>query len=173
MSCECEKNKPKSEGRRKFLSKLSLWIGAGIGTVLAFPLVTAMLDPVTRKTESQWRKVGHIDDFKKGETKKITFKNSRPYKWGNKMSDSAAYIRRKENNNFEAFSVNCTHLGCPVRWFQKPELFMCPCHGGVYYKDGSTAAGPPPKPLPKYPVRIQNGAVEIQTSEIPITKLNA
>jgi menaquinol-cytochrome c reductase iron-sulfur subunit len=38
---------------------------------------------------------------------------------------------------------------------------MCPCHGGVYYKDGSVAAGPPPRPLERYPVRVQDGQVEI------------
>ncbi|HLV79830.1 MAG TPA: hypothetical protein VKT32_06085 [Chthonomonadaceae bacterium] len=46
---------------------------------------------------------------------------------------------------------------------------MCPCHGGDYYPDGKVAAGPPPKALTRYPVRIYNGQVEIQTSAIPIT----
>jgi menaquinol-cytochrome c reductase iron-sulfur subunit len=50
------------------------------------------------------------------------------------------------------------------------ELFMCPCHGGVYYKDGSVAAGPPPLPLVRYGVRIQNGEVRISSVIVPITK---
>jgi len=58
---------------------------------------------------------------------------------------------------------------CPVRWLQDAKLFLCPCHGGVYYSSGETAAGPPPKPLPRYPVRVRNGKVEIQTSTLPIT----
>jgi len=48
-------------------------------------------------------------------------------------------------------------------------LFMCPCHGGVYYNDGTVAAGPPPKPLIRYDVRTLNGQVEIKTMAIPIT----
>jgi menaquinol-cytochrome c reductase iron-sulfur subunit len=64
--------------------------------------------------------------------------------------------------------VNCTHLGCPVQWFENAKLFLCPCHGGVYQADGSVAAGPPPKPLPQYPIRVQGGQVEIQTAPIPI-----
>jgi menaquinol-cytochrome c reductase iron-sulfur subunit len=45
---------------------------------------------------------------------------------------------------------------------------MCPCHGGVYYQDGTVAAGPPPRPLPQYPVRLVDGKVEIRTDPIPI-----
>ena len=73
------------------------------------------------------------------------------------------------DREFMAFSVNCTHLGCPVRWLQDADLFMCPCHGGVYYNDGTVAAGPPPKPLIRYDVRTFNGQVEIKTMAIPIT----
>ena len=46
------------------------------------------------------------------------------------------------DDEFVAFSVNCAHLGCPVRWLREAHLFMCPCHGGVYYEDGRVAAGP-------------------------------
>ena len=45
---------------------------------------------------------------------------------------------------------------------------MCPCHGGVYYEDGRVAAGPPPHPLTRYPVRVQNGEVAIRSDPIPI-----
>lgn len=48
-------------------------------------------------------------------------------------------------------------------------LFMCPCHGGVYYEDGEVAAGPPPRLLPRYSVRVRNRQVEILASPIPLT----
>jgi hypothetical protein len=39
---------------------------------------------------------------------------------------------------------------------------MCPCHGGVYYEDGSYASGPPPRGLYEYDIRFRrpgaNGA---------------
>jgi len=72
-----------------------------------------------------------------------------------------------------AFAVNCTHLGCPVRWKEEASLFMCPCHGGVYYKDGTVAAGPPPKALTQYQVRVNGGAVEIKTSPVPLTDMTS
>ena len=46
---------------------------------------------------------------------------------------------------------------------------MCPCHGGVFYKDGRVASGPPPQPLATYPVRVRDGRVEILTSPLPIS----
>ena len=64
--------------------------------------------------------------------------------------------------------MHCTHLGCPVRWMPDAELFMCPCHGGVYYKDGTVAAGPPQAPLPRYNVRLKNNEVQIEAAPIPI-----
>ncbi len=178
MSCNCEKNKEtenieNSVDRRGFLTKLTFAIGGFIGAILALPLFTAMLDPITRKKGTIWRKVGMLSDFKVGETKMVSFENASPYKWAGKISNSAAYLRQETNGDFVAFSVNCAHLGCPVRWEAKAELFMCPCHGGVYYKDGSRAAGPPPRGLYKYPVRIVNNAVEIETESIPITTITS
>ena len=70
--------------------------------------------------------------------------------------------------DFVAFSVNCAHLGCPVQWRPQAQLFLCPCHGGVYYPDGSVAAGPPPHGLTRYPVRVKDGLVEIAAQPIPI-----
>ena len=75
-------------------------------------------------------------------------------------ANTAAWLRRNGEDQFVAFAMNCTHLGCPVHWLQDAGLFMCPCHGGVYYSDGQVAAGPPPHALFKYPVRIRDGEVE-------------
>jgi len=178
MSCDCEEQNTTDSNsevanRRSFLTKITIAIGGFVGTVLAFPLITALLDPVTRKKDKKWRIVGELSDFEEGKTKMVSFKNASLYQWGEKISYSAAYIRRDENNKLTAFSVNCAHLGCPVRWEQEAELFMCPCHGGVYYKDGSRAAGPPPRGLYTYPIRIVNQQIEIETESIPITSMSS
>jgi menaquinol-cytochrome c reductase iron-sulfur subunit len=52
-------------------------------------------------------------------------------------------------------------------------LFICPCHGGVYYKDGAVASGPPPKALVRYQVRLNKDAVEIKTAPVPVTNITA
>ena len=99
----------------------------------------------------------------------VTFEDASPVPWAGVTGKTAAWLRRDPAGQFTAFAVNCTHLGCPVRWIQDADLFMCPCHGGVYYKDGTVAAGPPPRPLTRYPVRMNGSQVEILASPTPIT----
>ena len=159
--------------RRSFLTRIIVGVGAFVTTVLAVPFITAMVDPPLRRKQRVWRPVGRVDDFKTGETTLVTFENANPYNWSKEIAQTAAYLRREEDGSFTAFSINCAHLGCPVRWVQESELFLCPCHGGVYHKDGSWAAGPPPRGLYTYPVRVKGGAVEIETSAIPITNLTS
>jgi menaquinol-cytochrome c reductase iron-sulfur subunit len=99
----------------------------------------------------------------------VEFTDPSPLPWSGITAKTAAWLRRVNESEFIAFSINCRHLGCPVRWVAGPRLFMCPCHGGVYYEDGSVAAGPPPEPLARYPVRVNKGQVEIETGPIPLT----
>jgi menaquinol-cytochrome c reductase iron-sulfur subunit len=112
--------------------------------------------------------VGKVHDFKAGTTVNVAFQDSSPLPWSGVTAQTAAWLRRNGELEFIAFSMNCTHLGCPVRWLPDANLFMCPCHGGVFYSDGRVASGPPPKPLHQYPVRVESGEVQILTSPVPI-----
>ena len=82
-------------------------------------------------------------------------------------ADIACWVRHVEGDQFQVFAVNCAHLGCPVRWFPQSNLFMCPCHGGAYYEDGSRASGPPERGLFTYAHKIENGQLFIQGGELP------
>ena len=65
-----------------------------------------------------------------------------------------------------AFRINCTHLGCPVRWLPDARLFMCPCHGGVYYANGERASGPPPRGLYEYRWRVATHVIKGQEVKV-------
>jgi menaquinol-cytochrome c reductase iron-sulfur subunit len=157
--------------RRRFFSKLSITLGGVAALIIGLPIVGFLLSPFLRKVPEVWRPVGYVDSFKVGTTVVVKYLDASPLPWAGVTANTAAWLRRDSEDKFIAFSINCTHLGCPVRWLSEAELFMCPCHGGVYYKDGTVAAGPPPKPLPQYPVRVRDGQVEIQASPIPITTI--
>lgn len=156
------------ELRRKLLILLSLGAGAVASAVVATPVLSFLLAPLFKRTPSGWRAVGYLDQFAIGDTVEVSLEDSSPLQWGGNASVSAAWLRRDNGTSFTCFSVDCTHLGCPVRWEKQAELFMCPCHGGVYFKDGDVAAGPPPAPLQQYPVRINNNVVEVEWKVLPV-----
>lgn len=159
--------------RRKFLTRLSLWSGAFAASIVAVPFAGALLDPLLNDDTGTWRAVGRADDFVVGSTNMVVFTNTDPKPYGGVVQKTAAWLRREKEDHFIAFSANCTHLGCPVRWEEEAHLFMCPCHGGVYNEEGDVAAGPPPQPLRRYEVRIRAGKVEVKTAPVPLTDLTA
>ena len=160
---------PEEITRRRFLEKLCVGLSGLCAAILGIPLVGFVVAPIFRKTTGKWISVGKMTDFEIGKTVTVTVTDPSSLPWAGITAKSALWLRRVSDADFVAFSVNCTHLGCPVRWLQDAELFMCPCHGGVYYSDGTVAAGPPPRPLIRYDVRTTNGQVQIKTMEIPIT----
>jgi menaquinol-cytochrome c reductase iron-sulfur subunit len=159
---------PPPPDRRRFLAKLSIALSGAMGALLGLPVVGFLIAPLTRKEPRVWRAVGRVSDFRVGETVNVRFEDASALPWSGVTARTAAWLRRDDETRFTAYTVHCTHLGCPVRWMAEAQLFLCPCHGGVYYADGTVSAGPPPKPLPTYPVRVRGDQVEIQTSPIPI-----
>ncbi len=157
---------PEGAGRRRFLSRISVVAGAIAAALVAVPGGLFLLG--LRRTPRVWRSVGTLDQFRVGATVEVAFQDPSPLPWSGVTARTAAWLRRVSEQEFVAFSVNCTHLGCPVRWLPDAEIFMCPCHGGVFYRDGRVASGPPPRPLVRYPVRVRKETVEILTSPIPI-----
>ncbi|MGA2232171.1 MAG: Rieske 2Fe-2S domain-containing protein [Tepidisphaeraceae bacterium] len=155
--------------RRHFFERLAMAAGTAMGALIGLPVIGFVLAPLVRRPPYGWRPVGAVESFTIGETVKVDFTDPSPLPWSGITASTAAWLRRTGDTDFIAFSINCRHLGCPVRWLAGAKLFMCPCHGGVYYEDGSVAAGPPPEPLARYSVRVNGGQVEIHTSPIPLT----
>ncbi len=157
-----------SPERRKLLARISAVCIAIAGGVVATPIIGFIFGPLVVQEPVAWRTVGKVDDFKIDSTTLVRFQDPSSLAWAGKTSGTAAWLRRASEQQFVAFAINCAHLGCPVRWEPSAKLFLCPCHGGVYYPDGSWAAGPPPRGLFKYKVRVRNGEVQILASAVPI-----
>jgi menaquinol-cytochrome c reductase iron-sulfur subunit len=160
---------PEILSRRRFLEKLSIALGGFCAAVVGLPLIGFVIAPLFRKVPEQWTVLGKVGDFQIGKTVSVNVLDTSPLPWAGITARNAVWLRRESENSFIAFSANCTHLGCPVRWMEGASLFLCPCHGGVYYTDGSVAAGPPPRPLFRYDVRIENGEVKINSVVVPIS----
>lgn len=156
--------------RRGLFMKMGILFNGLVATALAVPIVRFLLSSVTRGRANgylSWVPLGSVSDFPEGETRLATFRNPYVTPTDGKTVDTACWVRRIEGDQFQVFAVNCAHLGCPVRWFQQSGLFMCPCHGGAYYRDGSRASGPPERGLFEYPNKVQDGLVTIQAGELP------
>jgi Rieske Fe-S protein len=145
---------PQSE-RRTFFRWL-VWSLGGVATAaVSIPFVGYLLG--ARKAPIKWVTLGPVADFPENETRLITFDNPIRQPWDGMVAHTGVYVRyegRDENqaeaakrHKFLVLAVNCAHLGCPVEWFQESGLFMCPCHGGVYYANGDRASGPPTRGL--------------------------
>jgi menaquinol-cytochrome c reductase iron-sulfur subunit len=156
-------------GRRGFLGIVGVALGGLAAAVVSVPVIGGLVAPLLNEPPETWRQVGQEGDFTVGQTVEVQFQDSSPLPWAGVSAKTAAWLRRVSQDKFVAYSLDCTHLGCPVKWLPDANLFMCPCHGGVYYQDGSVAAGPPPKSLVQYPVRVKDGRVEVRTNPLPIT----
>jgi len=156
--------------RRGFLVKIGILFNALVAAALAAPIGKFLFSSAARgRTDAylSWVPLGRVSEFPEGETRLATFQNPYVMPTDGKTVDTACWVRRVAADQFQVFAVNCAHLGCPVRWFPQSGLFMCPCHGGAYYRDGSRASGPPERGLFEYPYKVQDGMIVIQAGELP------
>ncbi len=155
--------------RRNLLMTIGVGLNALVGLAIAAPVLGYILGPALRQKGfyKSWVSLGPITKYPNGETRLATFVT--PYKTptDGETNNTACWVRRTSETNFQVFAVNCAHLGCPVRWFPQSSLFMCPCHGGVYYQDGARAAGPPDRGLFEYKWKIVNGELQISAGQLP------
>ena len=156
--------------RRDLLVKLAILFNVIVGAILAVPILGYLMSPVTRGRKTgyeSWLSLGDLQQFPAGQTRLATYRNPVVNPWDGDTADIACWVRHKDGQNFQVFAINCAHLGCPVRWFPQSALFMCPCHGGVYYQDGSRASGPPERGLFVYHHKIEDGKLFIKAGEVP------
>ena len=140
--------------RRKFLNRVSLALSGLAAAIVSVPILAYLLSPLLQRVPDDWRDVGRVENFRTGETVEVAYDDPTPLPWAGQTARTAVWLRRTSETDFVAFGVNCTHLGCPVNWRPDAELFLCPCHGGVYYADGTVAGGPPPRELAHVLVRV-------------------
>ena len=154
--------------RRNFLLKVGLALNAIAGALLAVPIIGYLGGALKRRGSMQaWIKLGTVDDFPVGQTRLASYTNPFTTPWDGETAEIPCWVRRIAADRFQVFAINCTHLGCPVRWFPDTKLFMCPCHGGVYYEDGLHASGPPPRRLYEYELRIDGNDLMVRGGQLP------
>jgi Rieske Fe-S protein len=153
--------------RRGFLLKLGLALNAVAAALVGVPVIGYIVGPLRRRPAQSWIRLGPVESFPEGETRLAVYRNPVSVPWDGFTAKIPCWVRRVEGARFQVFAINCTHLGCPVRWFPQSRLFMCPCHGGVYYEDGARASGPPPRGLFEYESEVRQGDLWVRGGQIP------
>lgn len=171
-----EKQQTGELSRREWLTKIGLLLNGLAVTVLAMPIIGYLVSPLIGADKGQykrWITLGDLSEFPENQTRLAKFENPITSFADGDTDHIPCWVRRMQGENFQVFAVNCAHLGCPVRWFPQSGLFMCPCHGGVYYEDGSRASGPPPRGLFEYPFKVESGKLMIEAGQLPTLSTTA
>lgn len=153
--------------RRGFLLKLGVVLNVIAASLVTVPIIGFVFSSLRERVSQAWIPLGALEDFPERRTRLATYENPFTVPWDGSTAHIPCWVRRLEGEKFQVFAINCTHLGCPVRWFPESTLFMCPCHGGVYYEDGARASGPPPRGLFEYQYKIKDGKLWILGGQLP------
>ncbi len=148
--------------------------GAGAIAVSAFALPAlgfAAGSALFERPEAEYQVVGTPDEFPND---RYVPKVVTTVAGVGEIGKTTVFLRRHNENidgpkdetlgsgaEFIALSTRCMHLGCPVRYTEAAQRFICPCHGGVYDFTGRVVGGPPVRPLDRFYTRIRDGRVEV------------
>jgi menaquinol-cytochrome c reductase iron-sulfur subunit len=147
--------------RRTFMRLITSAIGVLISAGMAIPAIAYIIGPSLSKTKENWIRLGSIDKVEPGTPTLFKAKIKRQSGWITSDEEISAYVFTEDGRTYVAMSNICTHLGCRVRWVADQEQFFCPCHVGIFDKEGNVVAGPPPRPLDRYQVQVIEDDIEI------------
>ncbi|MEJ2512709.1 MAG: ubiquinol-cytochrome c reductase iron-sulfur subunit [Anaerolineales bacterium] len=147
----------KEVGRKDFLSLAIYAIGGVISFAIGIPAVAYILGPALKKADQQnWIPLGSSSKVEVGVPTLFKAKIEQKAGWITNEQELTFYVITDNGRDFVAMSNVCTHLGCRVRWVDNQGQFFCPCHNAVFDKEGQVVAGPPPKPLNRFEVKVEN-----------------
>jgi menaquinol-cytochrome c reductase iron-sulfur subunit len=153
--------------RRSFFGLLVTGGTVIVAGIVGIPALIAGLSPALQgRRRDDWRPVGRPEDFPTGEVRQTQFPAERAG-WPRSIRRQAVFVWRRSEASFVVFSRSCTDLGCPLDYDPGSACFFCPCHGGIFARDGERLAGPPNGPMYRYAHRVRDGVLEIDVSSIP------
>ena len=150
--------------RRIFLRYVVQAASVFMGIVAGLPVLGYLVSPLADRAKTQWIRVGKASDFPGPNPQPVTFSITRRDGWTEVREARTCWIVPEGNASFRVFNGRCTHLGCAYSWRttgERSATFHCPCHDGIYDRQGSVVGGPPPRPLDRLEVRVEDGAIDI------------
>ena len=120
-----------------------LSIGGLIGATIGLPAIAYVVGPALKQNVEEWIRLGLVSKIELNTPTLFKTTIQKQTGWINSEEELPAYVLTTNGQDFVVMSNICTHLGCRVRWIAENDSFYCPCHNGVFAKDGSVVSGPP------------------------------
>jgi cytochrome b6-f complex iron-sulfur subunit len=133
--------------KREFLSLLLTLLGLTAAGSFVYPLVRFLAPPSGKAKSKQI--TFKESEIPVGEAKEIPF------------GGVPAIIINRPDKGFIVFSRVCSHLGCLVDYNKTQNNIFCPCHGAIFDLEGNVVSGPPPKPLQRFPLKVEGESILI------------
>jgi Rieske Fe-S protein len=140
--------------RRGFINHFLGLCAAGACGAVGYPVVRFLNPPAVSEAVQSSVVVGKVDEF--------PLNSGHLFKFGR----HPGLLVRTLDGEFRAFTATCTHLDCTVQFNKEQGDIWCACHNGHYDLNGNNIAGPPPRPLDRYTVTVNENEV-IVTRESP------
>jgi menaquinol-cytochrome c reductase iron-sulfur subunit len=152
---------PQSPSRRRFFVGAIYALWTAIGAALGLPALIYLFLPPKARPKEEWIDIGDVSELAPGAPVELAFRRNRVDGWKVISEKSTAWVVRQPDNSVVAYGPQCTHLGCAYHWEDKQNQFLCPCHTSLFNVDGAVTAGPAPRPLDRYDVKLQGSRLLI------------
>lgn len=152
--------------RRSLFKWLIGGAGAAMGAAALVPSLITALSPMRRRAQL-WRPVGALESLASPRVVRATIEKPLG-EYPVVRPGRAVYVWTKLSGEVVVFSPTCTDLGCTVNYDPGSEFYYCPCHGGIFNREGEPVAGPPAEPLYRYATRVRGGVLEIDLKSVPL-----
>ena len=151
-----------SVSRRDFMKTTILGIGGFIGAAIGLPAIAYVVGPALQQNIIEWIRLGSASKVELNTPTLFKTTIEKQTGWINTEEEFSVYVLTTNGQEFVVMSNVCTHLGCRVRWIPEKDGFYCPCHNGVFAKDGSVVSGPPPRALDRFEVKVEDGVLFVK-----------
>ncbi len=155
-------------GRRQFIrisssAAMATGLAASYGTLAVY--AGRFLYPAD-ELDGEWQFVAELSEIKTGDS----------FTYISPLGAQVVIARQGDGDtpdDFMALSSVCPHLGCRVHWEAHNDRFFCPCHNGVFDRQGQAIAGPPAQSgqqLNRYSLKVENSLLYIQVPLQSVTE---
>lgn len=153
-------------GRREFVAGVAGVLGALITILVGLPIIGYLIAPAVRTgSVAGWIPLVPLSALQPGVPNPCSFSRLKQTGWKRMQVIRTVYAILDDSGEVAVLSDTCTHLSCKVRWSPEQGVFVCPCHDGIFDREGAVLSGPPPRPLDRFETKVENSQLFIYVED--------